>query len=324
MKVAITGANGLVGVNLALQLINQGHQVKGLYYHSKNGIESLNMLTVKGDINDYKAMESFVKDTDVIFHCAAAITISNTPYKELYRTNVEGTKNVFNAALKAGAKTFVYFSSIHALEQKKGVGCDEHCPLALHSGFLYEKTKALAQQWLQQQKDKGIKIVIINPTAIIGPNDYRPSLIGEFILNTARKKIPVLIKGGYNWVDVRDVVNTAINAVTRGKNGDHYLVGGQWESLINMTKMIEKTIHEKIPVRVVPLWLAWAGLPFLRFWSFIHGKTPLYTSDSLKILNSSNKKINYQKAITELGHQPRPLENTLKDTINWFKQNNYL
>ena len=325
MKAAITGANGLVGANLARELLNKGYKVKALYHGNKNALNGLNIETVQGSILDEKLMNIFLKDVDVVFHAAAKISIGKVSYDDLYNANVEGTKIVFNAAVKNKVKTFIHFSSIHALKQpEKNIPCSERCQFALESPFLYEKTKAIAQKWLTEQKGKGTKVIIINPTAILGPHDYRPSLIGEFIIEVMKRKLPGLVNGGYDWVDVRDVANASIMASENGKDGEFYIISGKWESLINITKLMEKISGENYNVRVFPMWLAKTGLPFLWLWSKLSGTTPLYTSDSLKILKLSSKNILSEKAEKELNYNPRPLEETLKDTMDWFKQNNFI
>jgi len=305
--------------------LKKGYKVKALYFRNKNALENLNIETVKGDILDNEFMNGFLKETDIVFHAAAKISIGNDSFEKLYEANVEGTKTVFKAAVKNNVKTFVYFSSIHAFKQQKGENsCSEDCELALNSPFLYEKTKALAQKWLIEQKGKGPKIIILNPTAIIGPNDFRPSLIGEFIINVMKRNLPALVKGGYNWVDVRDVVKAAITASEKGKDCESYILAGKWESLINIIKIMEKISGEKYNIPVVPLWLAKTGLPFLWLLSKITGKTQLYTSKSLQIINMNTKNINYDKAKKELNYNPLPIEETLKDTMEWFKNHKYI
>ena len=324
-KVAITGANGLVGANLSRELLKKGYEVKALYFRNKHALENLNIETVKGNILNKELMNDFLKETDIVFHSAAIISIGNDSFEKLYEANVEGTKTVYNAAVKNNVKTFVFFSSIHAFKQQKGENsCSEDCDLALNSPFLYEKTKAIAQKWLIDQKGKGLKILILNPTAIIGPHDYSPSLIGEFIISVMKRKLPALVKGGYNWVDVRDVVKTAITASEKGKDCESYILAGKWESLIDITKMMEKITGEEYNIPVVPLWLAKTGLPFLWLWSKITGKTQLYTLKSLQVINMNTKNINYDKAKKELNYNPRSLEETLKDTMEWFKNHKYI
>jgi len=322
VKIAVTGANGLVGINLVKQLSEQGHTVRALIHHGDNIFDKLKAEVISGDILDTETMDVLCKDMDVVFHSAARISIGNTPYQELYQTNVEGTKNVFHAAKKSGVKTFIHFSSIHALRYPGNEApFTEDCPPAVDSPFLYEKTKAIAQQWLQNQKGNGMKVVILNPTAILGPCDFKPSLIGAFIQKVINHKLPGIINGGYDWVDVRDVVQAAINAIDKGKDGEHYIISGKWLSLEEMVSIMGSLTGEKLKPFVFPVWLAKTGLPFLKLWAVITNSSPLYTSQSLKIVQNGSKNVVSKKARKNLDFTPRPIEETLKDTIIWIKEN---
>jgi dihydroflavonol-4-reductase len=132
------------------------------------------------------------------------------------------------------------------------------------------------------------------------------------------------MKGGYNWVDVRDVVEASVNAVEKGKDGENYILSGRWESLTNITKILEKITGDRFKTVVIPYWLALFALPLFFLWAKLTKSTPLYTYESLKIIRDNNRNINSQKASTELGFNPRPLEQTLKETYFWFKENNFL
>ena len=325
MHIAVTGANGLVGVNLVKQLTEAGHSVKALIHHKTDIFDKFPAEVIQGDILDDKTVDRLCIGVDVVFHAAARISIGNTSFKELYETNVEGTKKVFLAAKKNGAKTFVHFSSIHAFKSpEKDKPYTEDCSSAIDSPFSYEKTKALAQQWIQQQKRNGMKVVILNPTAIIGPCDFKPSLVGELIINVMKHKLPGIVEGGYDWVDVRDVATAAINAVETGKDGEHYILSGRWLSLAGMILLMEKITDKKLKPFVFPIWLATVGLPFLSLWAKLTKSQPLYTSESLKIVQSGSKNIVSEKARKQLAFSARPLEETLRDTIEWMREHDYL
>ncbi len=322
MKVFVTGANGLVGANLVRKLLQKGYAVKAMVRSSSEALKGLDVKVVKGDILDERFLESNIKGVDAVFHAAAKISIGNTSYEELYETNVTGTQNVYYSAKINGVDRFVFFSSIHAYSVSGVDFCDENCPLALESGFNYEKTKAIAQKWLLDRKDKGPDIIILNPTALIGPYDFKPSLTGEFIINVLKRRLPAIVKGGYNWVDVRDVVDAAVKALQNGKKGESYILSGEWVSLSEIIDKIENITNEKYKIITVPLWLAKAGIPFLKVWSVLNKTTPLYTPESLKILNTGRKSISHEKASKDLGFMPAPFDKTLSDTIRWFKENN--
>ena len=322
MNIAVTGANGLVGLNLVRALLDQGHAVKALIHHGADIFDKLQAEVVKGDILDDNTLDYLLQDAEVVFHAAARISIGNTPYDELYQINVEGTKKVFLAAKSKGVKTFIHFSSIHALQHPgKEKPYTEVSSPAVNSPFLYEKTKAIAQQWLQEQKGNGMKVVILNPTAILGPCDFKPSLIGEFIKKVLNRKLPGIIEGGYDWVDVRDVAEAAISAISNGKDGEHYILSGKWLSLTDITLLMEEITGRKLKPFVFPMWMAKAGLPFLGLWAKLTQSQPLYTSESLKIVKASSPYILSDKAKQELGFSSRSIKETLEDTIKWFEEN---
>jgi len=324
MKVAVTGANGLVGVNLISRLLEQGNSVKALIHRKPCVLSGFDVEIIEGDIMNDDLLTHLFSGVEVVFHAAAKISIGNTSYEALYKTNVEGTKKAFTIAKQQGVKTFIHFSSIHAMQQPdRSKPFSEACPLAIDSPFNYEKTKALAQQWLQNQKGNGMKVVILNPTAIIGPYDYKPSLVGEFLVKTVNHQLPGIIEGGYDWVDVRDVVQAAIAAIEKGEDGEHYILSGRWLSLEEVTQVMENVLDEKVKPFVFPMWLAKTGLPFLYLWAKATRSKPLYTSESLKILQLSSKTITFEKAKSTLDYSPRPIEQTIKDTLEWFSENGY-
>jgi dihydroflavonol-4-reductase len=166
-----------------------------------------------------------------------------------------------------------------------------------------------------------MKVVILNPTAILGPCDFKPSLIGEFIKKVLNRKLPGIIEGGYDWVDVRDVAEAAISAISNGKDGEHYILSGKWLSLTDITLLMEEITGRKLKPFVFPMWMAKAGLPFLGLWAKLTQSQPLYTSESLKIVKASSRNIISDKAKQELGFSSRPIKETLEDTIKWFKEN---
>jgi dihydroflavonol-4-reductase len=325
MKVAVTGANGLVGVNLISKLLEQGDSVKALIHRKPCVLSGFDVEIIEGDIMNDDMLTHLFSDVDVVFHAAAKISIGNTPYEELYKTNVEGTQKVFSIAKRQGVRTFIHFSSIHAMQQPdKNKPFSEKYPLATDSPFSYEKTKALAQQWLQNQKGNGMKVVILNPTAIIGPYDFKPSLVGEFLIKTVNHQLPGIIEGGYDWVDVRDVAQAAIAAIEKGKDGEHYILSGKWLSLEEIIQLMENVLGEKIKPFVFPMWLAKTGLPFLSLWAKVTRSKPLYTSESLKILQLSSRTITSEKAKRTLGYSPRIVDQTIKDTMVWFNENGFI
>lgn len=325
MKIAITGANGHVGANLVRMLLAEGMNLRLLQHHQHQAIDGLDTEVVTGDLNDPGSLEPFCKNIDVVIHLAAKISIGHNSFDSLFRINVDGTKNLVRAAKNAGVKRFIHFSSIHALQHAPlDEIMDESKPLATGSTLAYEHTKALADEWILSQQADNFDVIILNPTAIVGPNDFQPSLQGNFIIRLYKGTLPGLVPGGYDWVDVRDVCEATRSAISHGKGGERYILSGHFVTIVEFADLVAGVTGKKIKKPVLPLWLAYVGVPFIYLWSELRGQEPLYTKQSLFILQSGNRKISNLKARKELGFNPRPLSETLKDTLDWFKENKYI
>jgi dihydroflavonol-4-reductase len=201
---------------------------------------------------------------------------------------------------------------------------DETRPLIGHSRMIYEHSKTESEKLVLEAAGKGLDAVVLTPTAIIGPYDFKPSLLGRALIQIFRNTLPMLVPGGYNWVDVRDVADAAISAVEKGRQGERYILSGTWLSLIELSQLMSEITRRKTPKRIVPGYVAAIGSPFISVYSRIRKEQPLYTRDSLEILRNSNRNISCKKASEELGYLPRPLEITLKDTFEWFKSNGFI
>ncbi len=326
MKVAVTGANGHVGACLTRLLLKENHEVRVLVHTGSRALQGLNVETVKGDLDDPASLECLCRDREVVFHLAAKISIGRENYDEVSKINVKGTKNLAAAASReASVKRFVHFSSIHALQQfPQDKPLDETFPLALHSEIVYEKTKALAEKWILEQNSPDFQVIVLNPTAITGPYDFKPSYLGQVIQMIYKGTLPGLVPGGYNWVDVRDVAQAAVNAMEKGEPGERYLLSGEWQSLKSLAQIICTHRNKKCRLPVFPFWLARMGVPFMSLYARWKKQEPLYTKISLTILQSSNRHILHDKAGRVLGFSPRPLEESVADTLAWFKKHQYL
>jgi len=324
-KIGITGANGHVGANLVRRLLKEEYEIRVMQYHDHEAFDGLPVEVVKGDLNNVASLEAFCKQLDVVIHLAAKISIGSNSYERLTHVNIEGTKNLVAEAKKSGVKRFIHFSSIHSLSHHPlDVEMDESRSLSTASPIAYEKTKSIADEWVMKQHADNFDVIVINPTAIVGPYDYKPSLIGSLIIQLYKGIMPALIPGGYDFVDVRDVCDAVCNAVYQGRGGERYILSGTWKSLSDFAKLLGAVTDKKIEKVIMPLWVARIGLPFIYMHSKLTGQQPLYTSQSLTILQEGNKNICHDKAKKELGFVARPLAESLKDTFNWLKENNYL
>jgi dihydroflavonol-4-reductase len=321
MKVAITGASGHIGNCLVNELKLRGAEIKVLVHNFKSNLDLLNVELVEGSLLDQGSLIRLCDGVDVVFHLAAQIAIENSSAEQVYEINVTGTKNILKAAKDCMVGKFIHFSSIHAFRvTSKSQLLEETAPRVESDKTIYEFTKAEGEREVMRAVEGGLNAVILNPTAVIGPFDYRNSLLGKALRKIYQNKLPFLISGGYNWVDVRDVVAASINAVESGRKGENYLLSGQYCSLKELSVMISRLSHCRIPV-IVPVSLARLACPFFKAYSMFTGTQPLYTYQSLDILVNSPVNVSNVKARKDLGYAPRSLERSLIDTFEWYKEN---
>jgi dihydroflavonol-4-reductase len=181
----------------------------------------------------------------------------------------------------------------------------------------------MGEREIRKGIERGLDAVIINPTAIVGPHDYGSSRFGNALVALAGSKIPALVEGGFDWVDVRDVVDGAMRAEEQAPAGAQYLLSGHWVSLCDLANLVREITGISLPGLVCPLWLAPAGLPFAWLYSRVTGRRPFYTSVALRALHS-NPVISHEKATRELGYTPREFRETIVDTLQWYRERELL
>lgn len=325
MKVAITGASGHIGNCLVRELIKQGSSVKLLVHDFRNDLDKLDVELVEGNLLDIESLKLLCQGVDVVFHLAAKIALDNRHPEQVYAVNVTGTMNLIEAAKQAGVKKFVHFSSIDAFQLSSSeIVLDETTPLVETDKVIYAFTKAESERLVLNAAKDGLDAVILSPTAVIGPYDYRGSFLGSALIKIYQNKIPVLVSGGYNWVDVRDVAAAAIQAIEKGRNGEKYILSGNFCNLREMSEITGKISGKRTPKLLAPVFLAKLACPFFQLNYLITKQKSIYTIQSLDLLINAPKNISFEKAKTELNYSPRPLENTLRDTFNWYIENKLL
>jgi len=272
-----------------------------------------------------QALEMLMQDCDVIIHCAAMISLNGDPKGLVHKTNVVGTQSIIDCALKAGVKRFIHISSIHAFKQQPEIDIlDETSAPADGKSYAYGRSKYAGQQIALAANGKGMEVLVINPTSIIGPYDFKPSLMGKAIIDLYKGRLPFIFNGGFNFCDSRDVANGVVNAITMGKPGEVYLLAGQWHSLRELTQILSSVSSKKINPVALSLFAGKLGLPFIKLWASIQKTEPLYTAEVLDALFKDNRNISSDKAKAALGYTSRPFDETMRDTFHWFKNNGYL
>jgi dihydroflavonol-4-reductase len=325
MTVVVTGAAGHMGANLVRALIDRGRSVRCMVHANSRAIDGLDAEMVRGDVGDLDSLYRAFQGAEIVYHLAARISLSMSDWTALEAVNVTGTRNVVEACRRAGVRRLVHFSSIHALVQEPlSVPVDESRPLVASRRYPpYDRSKAAAEIVVRRDIEQGLDAVIIYPTAIIGPYDYQPSYFGEALLLLAKHKLPALVTGGFDWVDVRDVVAGAILAEEGAPGGARYLLSGHWVAMRDVAAGVAEITGVPATGFVYPLWLARVGAPLIKGISHLSGKRPLYTDVSLRAMKS-NRQISHEKATREFGYRPRPFRETLSDTLRWFEENGQL
>jgi dihydroflavonol-4-reductase len=324
MSILVTGATGHIGANLVRALITQGRRVRVLAHVNTRAIDGLKVEVVYGDVRRPESLYPAFEGIETVYHLAACLSLTPTNWKDMEPVNVDGTKNIIEACLRSGVKRLVHFSSVHAMIPDSQEVIDESCQLMTLSDWPpYGYSKAAGEKEVEKGLERGLNAVIIRPTAIVGPYDYQPSFFGEVLLLLARGKLPGLVDGGFDWVDVRDVVDGAIRAEMTAVAGAEYLLSGHWASLKDVANITGELTGTAVPKLNFPLWVARMGAPLITVVDRIRGKQPLYTSFSIKTIKTSPC-VSHEKATRELGYQPRSLTRSIEDTLNWFKQEGML
>jgi dihydroflavonol-4-reductase len=321
MKIAVTGANGHVGANLVRTLLAAKHEVRALCHAHRKGLDGLELEISDGDVLDPASLERAFDGVELVYHLAARINISPGDEDEVHAINVVGVRNVVAACLRMRVRRLLHFSSIHAFSKTPvDVPIDEARPLNDGRDVPpYDRSKAAGEREVQSGLQRGLDAVIVNPTAILGPFDYGPSRMGQVLLDLYHRRLPALVDGGFDWVDVRDVVSGAIAAAERAKAGEKFLLSGERRTVHELAAVAAELTGRRPPRFVSPMWLARVGAPIATAAARAIGKEPLFTSRSLHALRN-HQLVSHTKATRELGYQPRPLRDTLQAAYDWFRE----
>lgn len=320
MTVVVTGASGHIGGNLVRELLARGVRLRALVHEDRRAVDGLDLDVARGDVLDLDSLRRAFGRAELVYHLAARISIVDDDAAETWAVNVRGTENVVAACRDAGVKRLVHFSSIHALAPEPADRpVDETRPLAegRHVPH-YDRSKAAAERAVLAGVRAGLDAVIVNPTAVVGPHDYRSSPMGQVFLDLYRGALPAIVEGGFDWVDVRDAVAGAIAAAERGGRGERYLLSGHRASMRELAALVEDVTGSRPPRVVVPMWLARAGAPVATAVANLAGRRPRFTRASLHALRN-HREVRHDKASRELGYQPRPLRETIEATFAWFR-----
>ena len=324
----VTGAAGYIGGVLARALVDRDGMgsVRGVFHQSRPGIEQQGIEWVEGDVLERDSMVAALRGADVVFHLASLVSIDPRMANAIRATTVAGTRNVVEAALECGVRRLIHFSSIHAYNQ---LPIDEvldegrNRPEGPHY-TTYEWAKTFAEEEVRGGIARGLDAVILNPTGVIGPHDAEPSYLGQFFLDIFRRDLPILVTGGFDWVDVRDVVEAALAAETRGRCGENYILSGRWHSMSELARLCQAMTGTSPPRFVCPIAVARVWAPVQAACDRLVGRRPRFTREALSMLEKGNRRTSSAKARRELGFEPRPTEDSVRDAYRWFREHEKL
>jgi len=322
----VTGATGHIGNVLVRKLLERGEKVRALILpnESRAPLNGLDVEAVEGDVLELDSIFQSLRGIRGIFHLAGVISIMPGADPIVHRVNVDGTKNLLKAAREASIQKFVYTSSIHAIQRAEHGMIDEALPFDANNHYgEYDRSKAEATLEVQQAAHAGLEAVIACPTGVIGPFDFRDSMMGSVIRGAAEQKPSLYVDGAYDFVDVRDVANGLIAASEKGRRGESYILSGQRITVRYLLETVREITGRHFFQMKVPFDLAKFAARFTPLYYRLAKSTPRFTPYSLEVLQS-NSHISHAKATRELGYCPRPLTESIADAVQWFLETRHL
>jgi dihydroflavonol-4-reductase len=319
----VTGATGFVGWHVARKLVERGDRVRVLVRDAGrlkglDGVEA-----VQGDLRDPESLARAVEGCGVVYHVAADYRLWTRDPEEMYRSNVEGTRNLFEAARRSGIERVVYTSTVGCVGiPKEGIG-DEQTPVGIEDmQGPYKRSKFLAEKVALEFAGDGFPVVIVNPTAPVGDHDFKPTPTGKMLVDFVRGAMPAFLDTGLNVVDVRDVADGHLAACERGRVGERYILGSENLTLQSIFGTLAKAVGRPAPRMRIPYAVAYAAGVVSTAWAGVTGKEPLAPLDGVKM---ARKKmwVRQDKAERDLGYAPGPAAGALKRAVDWFRANGY-
>ncbi len=328
MKSLVTGATGFVGSAVVRVLLNAGREVRVIVRPTsrRENLGDLDVEVCEGDLTDPTSLRAALNGCDQLFHVAADYRLWARDPQEIYRSNVDGTINIMDAARDAGIQKIVYTSSVATLGLTSDrSAADEDTPTSIEQMIgAYKRSKYLAEQEvIKRSRECGLPVVIVNPSAPIGPRDRKPTPTGRLILDAAAGRMPAYVDTGLNVVHVDDVAAGHLLAAERGRIGERYILGERNMHLKEILMLVAEIAGQKPPRIKLPhaavMPVAWASEAIAR----ITGIEPRVTVDGVRLAKKTMF-FSSQKAIDKLGYRPRAARRAFEDAVRFFRENGYL
>ena len=314
----VTGGSGFIGINLIEQLVADGWDVTALYRPTSDltYLKRFPIRLVEGAVTDRVSLEKAMPErADAVFHVAGDTNYWKRNNDRQTRTNVEGTQQMLDVAFQKQVRCFVHTSSISAWGYVPGLIDEETPPRGQHSGANYERTKLAGEQRVLQATGRGMKVVVLNPGAVVGP--YDKTTWGKVFLLVKDGKLPPMTDGSICFTHVREVVKAHIAAVERGRDGEKYILGGVNDTYYEFARLITERMGAKPPQKISGGLFRALGSVF-GWVADLTGKEPLISYELAEDMSRQNVRYSSEKAKRELGFQDVPLETCVRDCYDWM------
>jgi dihydroflavonol-4-reductase len=315
--VLVTGASGFLGWQVARLLEERGYRVRALVRPGSQ-ITGLDAEIATGDLRDAGSLERAVAGCWLLFHVAADYRLWAKRPVELHQTNVDGTRNLLEAARRAGVERAVYTSTVGTIGlPQQGLG-DEQTPVSLGDmAGTYKRTKFLAERVALEFAASGFPVTIVNPTAPVGDHDVKPTPTGQIIVDFLNGRLPAFIDTGLNIVDARDVAEGHLLALEHGRPGERYILGSENLTLAQILEALARITGRRAPATRLPYAVAYCAGVCSTAWAEVTGMPPRVPIDAVRMARK-RMWVRHDKARRELGFQPAPAEIALRRAVQWF------
>src|SRR5271169_4642124 len=328
LKAFVTGATGFLGSHVARVLAAQGAELRLLVRPTSNlkNLQGLKAETATGDLRDAASLERAMAGCDTVFHVAADYRLWVRDPQEMYRSNVDGTRAILEAARKSGVGRVVYTSSVATMGfTKNGHPADEDSPVSLADMIgHYKRSKFMAEQIALEAGRSGLHVVTVNPTTPVGEQDVKPTPTGRIVLDFLKRKFPAYVETGLNLVDVRECARGHLVALEKGKSGERYILGGEDLTLKQILDKLGKITGLPSPTVKLPYVFALAtGVVDELITGRLLGREPRATIDAVR-MGRKMMFVSSAKAERELGWRMVPVDGALRRSVEWFRANGYV
>ena len=319
----VTGATGFVGWHVARLLEERGRRVRALVRPGRGLADLPSVEPVTGDLREPDSLARAVEGCDVVFHVAADYRLWTPDPGQMYRSNVDGTRNLLEAARRAGVERVVYTSTVGCIGLLPGSPGDEDTPVTLEDMTgPYKRSKFLAEQVALDFARSGFPVVIVNPTAPVGDHDFKPTPTGKTILDFLRGAMPAFIDAGLNLVDVRDVAVGHLLAEEQGRPGERHILGCENLTLEQILNRLAAVSGLEAPKSRIPYALAFAAGVASTAWAGVTGREPRVPLDGVRMA-AKKMWVKHDKAVRLLSYAPGSVDGALARAVDWFRSNGY-